>query len=268
MSHPMHTPVTMVRMAGVGMTSGALLLGTLLLGTPGCLKDESLDTNLAPQAQARAFGRDGKIVDEKSDGGVEDLRFDYDGEPVTVKLDGSGSSDRDGHVIGYRWRSANLAPDGGMGVYNGEDGELDPKDVERPVLHLEPGNYTFTLWVTDNSNAVSKPDSISLSVGVDPVAQCIDGAYETIDDTCRQCVCDQGADCQAAIPMCDKDCWGLIGCIATSCPTFTMDMDTTCVVNNCGPFLGGSTGAMAAGSCIGPCATECTPSITAIVTGM
>jgi hypothetical protein len=72
--------------------------------------------------------------------------------------------------------------------------------------------------------------------------------------------------CAAAIPTCDAACWGLIGCIATMCPTFTMDMDTQCVIDNCAAFLGGSTGAMNAGSCVMPCATECTPSITEIVT--
>jgi hypothetical protein len=71
-----------------------------------------------------------------------------------------------------------------------------------------------------------------------------------------------------AVPDCGKECWGLIGCIANFCPTFTMDMDTSCVITNCGPWIvAGMAGAQGAGGCVAPCAAECTASITEIVVG-
>ena len=199
-----------------------------LLTAQGCLKDETLDTNRVPIARAKAVGNNGEVVDATADGGV----------PAS-------------------------------GIWN-QTPALDPKNVARPKVLLPMGTHTFTLWVTDDAGAVSVPSTITIKVGGDPVQECIDGAAPELDDGCKQCLCTQegasGDTCHTAVPGCDAACWGLIGCIGAMCPTFTMDMDTACVITNCSAFLGGMTGAMAAGSCITPCVAECTPSLTAIVT--
>jgi hypothetical protein len=226
----------------------------LALGGAGCLRDESLDTNRNPIADA------GK-----------DQEHEFTGAPITVTLDGSKSRDLDGEITGYVWRPVILdASDGGMPAPDaGADANaaLDPRDVAKPKLELSRGTYHFTLWARDDSGALSEPDTVTIKIGGDPVQECVAGAYEVLDDACRQCLCTQSEACQMAVPDCNGDCWGLIGCIAALCPTFTMDMDIACVGTNCGPFVaGGQSGAMAAGSCVQPCATECTPSITMIVT--
>ena len=231
-----------------------LLAFVLALAGAGCLKDESLDTNRAPLANAG-----------------DDQELEYDGEPIAVTLDGSKSRDLDGKVVKYDWRLAGPRGAADAGVPDGGDGnpsaELDPPNDRKAKVVLDRGKYTFTLWVTDDHGAISRPDTVTVKIGGDPVQECIAGAFETLDDTCRQCLCTQSEACQAAIPGCGKDCWGLIGCIAVNCPTFSMDMDIACVGTNCGQFVaGGQTGAMAAGSCVSPCAMECTPSITAILT--
>jgi hypothetical protein len=233
--------------------SSACILLCLTLGGSGCLRDETLDTNRAPIASAG-----------------EDQMLEYDGEPITVTLDGSKSRDLDGTIAKYDWRLAGPAggADAGMPDAGASSSELDPPNKPKPEITLDKGTYTFLLWVTDDSGAISRPDAVTIKIGGDPVEECVAGAFETLDDPCRQCLCMQSEACQMAIPNCNGDCWGLIGCIAANCPNFSETMDIACVGTNCGQFVaGGQSGAMAAGSCVMPCATECTPSITAIVTG-
>jgi len=243
-----------------------------LLAAQGCLKDETLDTNRVPIAHARAVGNNGEVVDATVDGGVAALMFMFDGDPIEVTLDGTASTDLDGEVASYDWRYVAPAADGGVPAsgFWSQVPSLDPNDVARPKVLLPMGTHTFTLWVTDDDGAVSVPDSITIKVGGDPVQECIDGSAPELDDTCKQCLCSQegatGDTCRTGVPGCNGACWGLIGCIGAMCPTFTMDMDTQCVIDNCATFLGGMTGAMAAGACISPCVAECTPSLTAIVT--
>jgi hypothetical protein len=249
----------------------ACILGALLTAQ-GCLKDDTLDTNRVPIADAKAVGNNGEVVDATADGGLAALTFMFEGDPIEVTLDAKSSTDLDGKVASYDWRYVAPSSDAGApasGFWN-QSATLDPSNVARPKVLLPMGTHTFTLWVTDNDGAVSVPDTITIKVGGDPMQECLDGAAPELDDTCKQCLCGQegatGDSCRMAVPGCSGDCWGLIGCIGAMCPTFTMDMDVTCVATNCGAFLGGQTGAMAAGMCIMPCVAECTPSLTEIVT--
>lgn len=263
-------------MTRTNTTATSLLLCLALFGL-GCLKDESLDTNRVPDAHARAVGSNGQVVDATVDGGLAALMFPFDGDPIEVTLDGLASRDLDGKVVAFDWRYVAPATDGGvppMGGFWNQSPTLDPNNEARPKVNLPMGVHTFALWVTDDDGAVSPPDTITLNVGADPAQQCIDDAYEMLDDACASCVCGAGAACPAAVPACGHDCWGLIGCIASMCPNFNPATDTQCVIDNCIAFIGGMTGASAAGACIAPneamgfpgCATECTPSITTIVT--
>jgi hypothetical protein len=200
----------------------------------GCLEDETLRTNVAPVANAG-----------------EDQQVDHEGEPVTVRLDGRKSSDRDGDVVEYIWRSAQSGADGGV---EWASGALDPDDEARPTLALDQGSYTFLLWVKDDRGAASAPDSVSVEVGTDPIAQCVADSFELVPEPCLACSCGGEEGCIEATVACGRDCWGLIQCIVEQgCDS----ADTACIIAGCGPFLGGATMATDVGPCVTPCADAC-----------
>ena len=91
---------------------------------------------------------------------------------IAVTLDGSGSSDADGDVVGWTW-----------------SGNPKPSDVVSPTVMLSAGNYSFTLVVTDNDGDNSAPHSLSVTVnppvnGGDPHASIT--AYDG-PSTCVAC---------------------------------------------------------------------------------
>jgi hypothetical protein len=218
------------------ITSSRVLcvFAALLLGPAGCLLDDTIDINRPPTANA---GKDQLVP--------------YDGMPVSVRLDGSGSKDPDGKIVTYRWLSGERIPDAGP---PGRTDEIDPADIARPTVELDRGTHVFTLWVTDDRGTTSTPDSVTIRVGTDPVAECVANVLPVVSEACRQCICDMDDACRTAVVACDASCWGLIGCVGSMCPDTT---DTTCIVNKCSSFLGGATLAMPAGKCISPCASAC-----------
>jgi hypothetical protein len=66
---------------------------------------------------------------------------------MEVALDGSGSTDIDGTIVAYTW-----------------SGTPDPNDVVNPTVTLSAGVYTFALVVTDNDDATSDPDTVTITV--------------------------------------------------------------------------------------------------------
>jgi PKD repeat protein len=64
----------------------------------------------------------------------------------TVTLNGSLSSDGDGHITTYRW-----------------SGTPDPDDIAGPVVSLGAGSYEFTLTVSDD-NGNSDTDTVTITV--------------------------------------------------------------------------------------------------------
>jgi len=65
--------------------------------------------------------------------------------PVTgVMLDGSGSSDADGTIVGYSW--VQLSGNAGATI-------VGANQVQATVTGLQPGTYVFQLTVTDNAGA-------------------------------------------------------------------------------------------------------------------
>jgi hypothetical protein len=236
--------------------SRAAAIGLALAGS-SCLRDQTLDPNRAPLANAG-----------------EDQELEWKGDPVMVKLDASKSRDLDGTITGYDWRlvRATNAADAGIADAGGDvdaggsaNSALDPENVAEPEIMLDRGHYLFTLWVRDDRRAISKPDTVSIRVGGDPIEECISSSPHLLEDACRQCLCNEGDPCTTAVPACGNDCWRLIGCIAVYCPTFTMDNDIACVATHCGPFIAeGQAAATEAGGCIAPCATECGGALTAV----
>ncbi len=64
-----------------------------------------------------------------------------------VVLDGTGSTDPDGTVVGYTWT-----------------GSPDPDDIAQPTVNLPAGLHTFSLVVTDNDGNDSDPDTVTITV--------------------------------------------------------------------------------------------------------
>ena len=137
------------------------------------------DFNEIPTADAKVLVN-GAPMEQARDGSIAALAFPYDGSPVAVTLDGTGSRDPDGLVAGYRWLSGTRIPDAGIPRPWGIDGgapepywrsapDADPSgwpaDVAAPTVQLGQGTWTFTLWVVDDRGAWSSPDSIRFTVG-------------------------------------------------------------------------------------------------------
>jgi hypothetical protein len=252
------------------------------------------DPNRRPVADAR-IRVDGNAVDEKTDAEALKIPLAAGVDSVEVTLDATKSTDADGRVASYRWLSATSVPDGGVGAlsYMGATGVVAaggrfvpgaepgamagaregvadwPEDVERPVVELGEGAWSFSLWVTDNDGATSSPDTVTVLVGEGAsgggpeVEACIAEVIPTVPDACSRCLCGvescRGAVVQSA---CDENCWGLIQCIGAMCPDFAAMaamMDVSCVTGNCSAFLAGGTAAMPVGMCIrNSCAEACT----------
>ena len=87
----------------------------LLILAAGCREDPLVDSiNVAPLANAGP-----------------DQVAEFIGTPVTVLLDGSGSTDEDGEVVSWRWFSASAGPDGGV-VLPADADSTWPEDVANP----------------------------------------------------------------------------------------------------------------------------------------
>jgi hypothetical protein len=220
----------------------------LFLLASACREDPLVDAiNLAPEANAG-----------------EDQVAEAEQGPITVVLDGSGSADPDGRVVGWQWFGANAGPDGGVALPEGAEPTW-PDDVESPEVELPEGVWTFSLWVTDEHGAVSAPDTVEIQVGspdplADPrVAACAVDVLASVSDPCKACVCNVDDECRTSVvaSVCDQNCWDLINCIDDMCPDFAQTMDTACLLAKCSAFLAGGLAAMSAGRCVIECADVC-----------
>jgi hypothetical protein len=238
----------------------------LWLGVGACRQQVIIDPNDAPIADARA-------VDPATNMATETMiNVPYAGAPVTVTLDGTSSSDKEGPVAGYVWLSGQPAdPDAGTERFLPEGQAAGwPGDSARVDVTLDEGSWLFNLWVRDADGFISEPDTILVNVGTDPVAECMDNIVDAVSEPCRMCMCAMET-CRAAVveSACDAACWGLIQCVGATCPNY-MEMiamgDTSCFTmpTLCGMayaanMAGGTPmGTMAAGACARACPMDCT----------
>jgi len=257
-------------------------LGILAVAGAACACHADLSiqpANQIPVADARVR-RDGQSYNARMDGGAAQLMFDYNGSPVTVTLDGTQSYDTDGTIVAYQWLSATLAPEGGAQLPDGATmlryapaGAAPnwPGTAARTEVQLGEGIWSFSLWVTDDQGAISKPDTIKITVGmvVDPaVTMCAANVLSTEPAACAQCLCSQtgtqGDMCRGAVTVdkCDQKCWDLVNCVAAMCPNFQamaamMPPDYSCLTTNCMAYLSGSTGATPVAPCFNACTMPC-----------
>lgn len=172
---------------------------------------------------------------------------------VTVTLDGSGSMDPDGTIVGYRWLSADAVEVDAGGI---ERGDVDPEDIATPEVTLGQGIWTFALWVEDDRGAFSAQDIVVVTVGtpVDPqVTACVEASAQAATETCRLCACDISDACREATTACDETCWNLLFCIDEMCAGVDESELSGCVGMRCNDFL--SAGAAVAS--FGPCRDQC-----------
>jgi hypothetical protein len=227
-----------------------------------CVQDPLIpEFNAPPVAVARVISAKGESIDEMTD--EAGLVFAFSGSPVTITLDGSGSSDPNGMIKQYRWLSGTLTPDAGAAqpakrlVPAGAAADW-PADEQQPQVQLGEGVWTFTLWVVDDQGSVSDPDTIRITVGSSAAAatECVATVLPSVAMGCKQCVCEQSDTCRQAADqsMCGQDCWGLVFCIRDMCPT----RETACITGNCSAFLAnGRAGATPIGPCVIACTDAC-----------
>jgi hypothetical protein len=226
-----------------------IILGLLLVlvaAVSGCDRDPPFArVNLLPEADA---GEDQTVA---SSGGT-----------AQVTLDGSGSSDEDGEIRGWRWFSATGGSSAGITVVPAGEDPAWPEDIASPSVVLPDGIWTFSLWVKDDDDAVSLPDTVRITVGTpdprsDPeTAGCVEQVPDAVSEACKTCACTASANCRTGIGACDDECWGLILCVQSHCPDFeamSQQGDFSCLAANCAEFAGGAAAAMAAAPCVTAC---------------
>jgi hypothetical protein len=132
--------------------------------------DEAIirEFNDLPVAVATVFDpATGATLDVAPDGGLAPVTFPYAGTPVRIVLDARGSRDPDGHITSYRWLSGTRTPDAGVPARLVPPGQPSdwPGDEVMPAVDLGPGLWTFSLWVRDERDAWSVPDTIRVVIG-------------------------------------------------------------------------------------------------------
>jgi hypothetical protein len=145
-------------------------LGSALLG---CRENPQIKPRDIPIAMAAATGDDVEPLTNSDDEPIlGQYVAAYGGDPVEVTLDGSGSTDRDGVIVTYRWLSATEDPDAGGRLVPGDEDSDWPADERRSRVQLDQGTWSFSLWVIDDEGLVSDPSSVTITVAGEDSAGC------------------------------------------------------------------------------------------------
>ncbi len=84
------------------------------------------------------------------------------GDEITLRLDGSDSSDPDGDLLSFQWSTDASSPSCTIN---------DPTGINTTVSNLVAGSYTFVLVVTDTKGSSSDPATVSVTVSNPPNQQ-------------------------------------------------------------------------------------------------
>jgi hypothetical protein len=263
-------------------TLGKMLMMVAPLAVAGCSKFDV--ENKPPVADAQL------LVNGVPADPAEPIAFM--GSPVSITLDGSGSSDEDGTIVKSLWLQTDvsnavrygLGDAGALGPFMG-----DPMAVASPQLSLGEGTYQYSLWVTDDEDAISAPATIEFTIEM-PTSYMPDATckmnYPSGNPECADCVCtptammgclDDYTACYmnadpAFVMLCKAivDCAAAKGCKGSMC--FTPELcqteitagvtymgGTDCMgdpaVNPCAAAskLGQCAGSMGASNCLNAC---------------
>jgi len=127
----------------------------------GCKTNATIDRNQIPVANAG-----------------DDQVHPFAGTPVTVTLDASRSSDRDGQLVGVVWLNGTDADAGGVML-------PDPPDVPFSQVTLGQGVWLFHLFVQDDDGAISAPDTVQITIGDVAMPSCdLSACAPTLGDPC------------------------------------------------------------------------------------
>jgi hypothetical protein len=118
----------------------------------------------------------------------------YMGTPIAFTLNGSMSSDIDGTIVKYEWLRTDVPPNVryDAGIMNLASYTGDPMPVASPQVTLGEGHYQFSLWVTDDEDAISAPATLEFTIETPtvfmPDAACLT-MYTSNTPGCADCVC-------------------------------------------------------------------------------
>jgi len=145
------------------------LVLTVLIGLAlsGCLRLKV--DNKPPIAE---IWLNGAMV-SKSGNPASTVTIPYAGAPVSLVLDGSKSNDPDGQITSFKWQRTDIPaasrwadggvppPDSGLPMFSPTE---DPPSGNSASLNLDKGKARYSLWVMDNSGAISAPATVTLNV--------------------------------------------------------------------------------------------------------
>ena len=109
----------------------------------------------------------------KSGSPAATVTIPYMGAPVSLVLDGAKSFDPDGQVTSFKWLRTDVPaasrwadggvppPDSGLPTFSPSE---DPPAGNSASLNLDKGKARYSLWVMDNSGAISAPATVTLNV--------------------------------------------------------------------------------------------------------
>lgn len=196
----------------------------------------------------------------------QDQEFAFTGSDVSVTLDASLSADEDGTIVTYRWLSGDVEDGGTARV------DIDPADEVSPTLTLGAGTWHFTLFVIDEDDGVSQPDTVTIQVGDGiprEVLECMMSSAPVIADDCKSCVCDTDDMCRDLFLVCDEACWTFYTCVENNCRQYTTpdpgddDALADCARSNCSDYFNGVGPWIPLEQCVRqePCGTVCSDSV-------
>jgi hypothetical protein len=237
-----------------------------LLSLNGCSR--FLIENEPPEAKVQLLMADGTPVVDLT------KEIPFMGAPIVFTLDGSMSSDDDGTIVKYLWLDSDVPPDMrydddlmNLATFTG-----DPPAIASPQVTLGEGHHQFSLWVTDDEDAISAPATLEFTIKTptifmpDPVCAM---TYMSAIPECVDCVCTPNAmmGCLDSFTACYQnadpmfvtlctavvDCARTMGCTGTACYTAALCMAQ---IDAAATYNGGALADCQGDPALNPCAAS------------